>query len=130
MRIDMGKGLLRKIKEGIEPTPPTPMHEQYIDLGEIEFEEESGGGGMEIKVAELLRYDDIGSITNEVYNGNILFIDFSNIANDELQMKRVTAELKSVIRDVHGDLAGIGKNYLIVTPTGVKIDRKVIKGSY
>jgi hypothetical protein len=113
-----------------EPSPA----EQYIDLTEMALEEE-GVLGVEgaktlVRVGELFRYEDLSTLTNEVYNGNIVVVDFTSIANDDLTMKRVTSELKNVSRDVDGDVAGIGKNLLMITPRGVKIDRNKIKGAF
>lgn len=108
--------------------------EQYIDLTDMVFEDEnvmgSEGARTIVKVGELFRYDDLSTLTKEVYQDNIVIVDFTSIANDDLTMKRVTAELKSVARDVDGDVAGVGKNLLMVTPRGIKIDRNKIKGGF
>ncbi len=108
--------------------------EQYIDLTDMAFEDE-GMSGLEgartvVKVGELFRYEDLSSLTSEVYNDNIVVVDYTSIANDDLTMKRVTAELKNVARDVDGDVAGVGKNLLMLTPRGVKIDRNKVKGGF
>lgn len=126
----MAKGFLRKLKEGVEPKPVEA--DKYIDLGELEGElppPEADGPGGNIRVAELHRYEDLSDIVNFVYDGSIVLIDFSPLSGDELVLRRITNELKSVIRDVSGDLAGFGKNYLVVAPTGVRVDRKVFRGS-
>jgi len=106
--------------------------EQYIDLTDMVFEDEGligpEGAQTVVKVGELFRYEDLSQLTNEVYNGNIVVVDYTSVANDDLTMKRVTAELKNVARDVDGDVAGIGKNLLMVTPRLIKIDRNKIKG--
>lgn len=108
--------------------------EQYVDLTDMVFEDESligpEGAQTVVKVGELFRYDDLSLLTNEVYNGNIVVVDYTSIANDDLTMKRITAELKNVARDVDGDVAGVGKNLLMVTPRSVKIDRNKIKGGF
>ncbi len=108
--------------------------EQYIDLTDMAFEDE-GLAGLEnaktvVKVGEMFRYEDLSPLTNEVYNGNIVVVDYTSIANDDLTMKRVTAELKNVARDVDGDVAGVGKNLLMLTPRGVKIDRNKLRGGF
>ena len=105
----------------------------YIDLGELSFDGESGALGEPVehlvKVAEVYRYEDINDLTTHVYNGNILVIDYTSLASDELALKRITAELKSAVRDAGGDVAVIGKNLLMATPVGIKIDRAKIKGN-
>ncbi len=117
----------KKFKSEAPPGEP----DKYIDLGEMYYEGDELGGfpaKMSIKVAELHRYEDLGDLTNQVYGGNILLLDFTPIANDTLTMRRITNELRAVSRDIGGDLAGIAKNMLIVTPEGVKVDRTKIKG--
>jgi len=106
--------------------------DQYIDLGQLQFDEETTplqGRGM-IKVAEVYRYEDVSTIAQPVYNGNILILDYSAVANDSLTLKRITTELKAVARDTNGDVAAIGKNYIVVAPNGMKIDRHRIKGGF
>lgn len=122
------------------PTPQetepreTSGAEQYIDLTEMVFEDEglmgTEGAQTVVKVGELFRYEDLSALTSQVYAGNIVVVDYTSIANDDLTMKRVTAELKNVARDVDGDVAGVGKNLLMVTPKAVKIDRNKIKGGF
>lgn len=119
----------KKFKEGtVRET------DQYIDLGDMTFEDvpTTLGSGVKsmVRVAEVYRYEDINQLTSHVYNGNILIVDYNSIANDELALKRITNELKSVARDTGGDVAGIGKGILIATPGGVKVDRHKLRGSY
>ncbi len=106
----------------------------YIDLGELALEEEGIALGEPVehlvRVAEIYRYEDIGDLTSHVYNGSLLLVDFTAIANDELAVKRVTNELKNCARDCGGDVAVVAKNLLLATPSGIKIDRNKIKGAY
>ena len=105
--------------------------DQYIDLGALNFDEESplGGKGM-VKLAEIYRYEDLSPIVQPAYSGNIIIIDYSAIANDELTLKRITNELKAVARDTNGDVAAIGHNMIVVAPNGLKIDRHKVKGGF
>lgn len=104
--------------------------DQYIDLGALYFQDESTISAGGIKVAEIYRYEDVGPITQPVYQGNILMIDYSPIANDTNTLKRITNELKSVARDTNGDVAAIGHDLIVVTPRGFKIDRNKIRGGF
>jgi len=116
-----------KTKEEVQ----TVETDQYIDLGLLSFDESSPlqGKGM-VKVAEIYRYEDLSAVTQPVYNGNILLIDYSALSNDSLTLKRITNELKAVARDTNGDVAAIGKNIIVVTPNGIKVDRQKIKGGF
>jgi hypothetical protein len=106
--------------------------DSYIDLGELTFDEDAPLGTAAqhwVRVAEVYRYEDLGDLSTHVYNGDMLLIDYTSLANDELALKRMTADLKNVARDTGGDVAAVGKNYLLATPAGTKIDRNKIKGS-
>ena len=100
---------------------------KYIDLNEYDSGVEAKASGPVVRVAEVYRYEDIRRLSDIVYNGDILIIDYSSIANDDLTLRRIISELKSIAKDVNGDVAGIGKNYLIITPNGMRIARKKIK---
>ncbi len=119
---------LKKIVEG----GTAAESDAYIDLGELTFEEDQPLGVQArnwVKVAEVYRYEDLGDLVTNVYNGDMLLIDFTALANDELALKRMTADLKNVARDTGGDVAAIGKSWLLATPSGIKIDRNKIHGS-
>src|SRR5207253_10285834 len=97
----------------------------YIDLAELNFENEGGSLGEPaehlVKVAEAYRYEDISDLTTHVYNGNILLVDYTSLASDDLVLKRITAERKSPVRDSGGDVSVVGKNVLGSMPAGYKI---------
>lgn len=125
----------KQFAAGDESSPKESISaEQYIDLTEMVFEDEdlTGAEGARtiVRVGEMFRYEDLSPLTSEVYNGNIVVLDYTSIANDDLTMKRVTAELKNVARDVEGDVAGVGKNLLMITPQGIKIDRNKLRGGF
>jgi len=117
---------LRKGKEEVTPVET----DQYIDLGAMFFPDEGALSGSSVKVAEIYRYEDVSALSQPVYDGNVVLIDYSNMANDQAELKRVTNELKNVARDTNGDVAAIGNNLIVVTPNGMRIDRHKIKGGF
>jgi len=119
---------LKKLVEG----GTTAESDAYIDLGEFTFDDEQPLGTNAdhwVRVAEVYRYEDLNELTTHVYNGDMLLVDYTSLANDELALKRITADLKNVARDTGGDVAAIGKNWILATPSGVKIDRNKIRGN-
>ena len=102
----------------------------YIDLEEYTKDHElfDATASMMVRVAEIRSYDDLREYANYVYKGNMLLLDFSAIANDDVVLKRVTADLQKLVADINGDLAGFSKTTMIVAPTGVKIDRTKARG--
>ncbi|MHB1471234.1 MAG: cell division protein SepF [Thermoplasmataceae archaeon] len=103
---------------------------KFIDLNNFRFPEEKQGITTTLKVAEIYRFEDIRRITDQIYGGNIVLLDCSNVSNDDILMRRVIEEVKAIGRDVSGDVAGLGKNLIAITPKGIVIDRNRIRGSY
>jgi SepF-like predicted cell division protein (DUF552 family) len=129
-------GFLKKVmrKDEEEEEPEIEGIGRYIDLATYKGSERAGTrkrGGIEVKVAEIEGYESLRPLSNFVYEGNILILDFTAIANDDLALRRIITELKRLVEDVGGDLAGISKNLLLVTPKNVAIDRhKIRRGFY
>lgn len=112
-------------------TAPKPRSDekQYIDLEEMSQGSEmmDGTARMMVRAAEIRRYEDLRDFANYVYQGNILLLDFSPIEKDEIVLRRVTGDLKKLVQDINGDIAGLGKMF-IITPTGVRVDRQKAHG--
>ena len=99
--------------------------ENFIDLSDYstEMTEALAAGGMYVKIAEITSYEQLRAVTNFVYDGNILILKVGPIADDEEHLKRVSRDLKQLSYDINGDVAGLGKDIIIITPAGVKVDR-------
>lgn len=85
---------------------------------------------MHVRVGEIQGYEDLKTFLDYVYGGNVLILDFSPLAEEEVILKRITSEIKKAVQDMDGDVAGIGGNLMVITPSGVKIDRKKLRGGY
>lgn len=104
--------------------------EEYteLDLGQYEAVLEEAPAKMYVRVAQLTSLNELPELKKEIYDGNIIIIDISLIKNDKLTSERAIKDLKQVAADVHGDIVGVGDDYVIVTPMSVKIDRTKILG--
>ncbi|MCI4326143.1 MAG: cell division protein SepF [Thermoplasmata archaeon] len=103
----------------------------FLDLGTMGFEEEGGVATRgSIRLAEVLRYDDIRAASKLAYQGDIVIIDYTSVANDQNTIRRMSIDLKNVAKDVNGDVAGIAKNLIALTPAGIRIDRQKIRPSF
>jgi filamentous hemagglutinin family protein len=100
--------------------------EKYIDT----TQDKNIPANMHVGIGEIQRYEDIKKLSDYVYGGNVLILDFSPISDEEVILKRITDELRKITDDIGGDIAGIGNNLMIVSPSGVKIDRRKIRGKY
>ena len=104
----------------------------YVDLEK--YVETTGegtqGAKMFVRVGEIQRYEDLKEFVDYVYGGNILILDFSQIADEEVILKRITSDLKKMIGEINGDIAGIGNNLMIISPTDVKVERRKLRGKF
>jgi uncharacterized protein len=105
----------------------------FLDLGSMQFEDEAGalaGNKGNVRLAEILRFEDVHEISKLAYQGDIVILDYTSIANDSIAMKRLSIDLKNVAKDTGGDVAGIAKNLIAITPAGIRIDRQKIRPSF
>ena len=105
----------------------------FLDLGTMSFEDEAGalaGQKGTVRLAEILRFEDLHGISKLAYQGDIVLLDYTSIANDQMAVKRMSIDLKNVAKDTGGDVAGIAKNLLAITPAGIRIDRQKIRPSF
>uniref|UniRef100_A0A7C4S5P2 DUF552 domain-containing protein n=1 Tax=Geoglobus ahangari TaxID=113653 RepID=A0A7C4S5P2_9EURY len=104
--------------------------EEYeeLDLSEFEAELEEDTETY-IKVAEITSFNDIPEIRRQIYDGNIIIADLAFLKHDKITLDRILKDLKQLAEDVRGDIVGLGEDYIIITPMGIKIDRNKIRGS-
>ncbi len=105
----------------------------FLDLGTMQFEDEAGalaGNRGAVRMAEILRFEDLHQVTKLAYGGDIVILDYTSISNDQVAVKRMSIDLKNVAKDTGGDVAGIAKNLLAITPAGIRIDRQKIRPSF
>ncbi|MBA7528508.1 hypothetical protein ES705_20695 [subsurface metagenome] len=125
MGIKGGLGKLFVKKEGIE------NEADYLDLDIEEYEEGLKGEEsvkMYIKTAELTGLYDIPELKKEIYAGNMLILDISRARQDKVLVEKAIKDLKMAALDVGGDIAGISDDQVVVTPMGIKIERKKLSG--
>ncbi|MFA5103036.1 MAG: cell division protein SepF [Candidatus Thermoplasmatota archaeon] len=110
----------------------TGTAEGYIDLEKYADAQVGGipGARMHVAIGEIQRYEDLKNLTDFVYGGNMLILDFTSISDQEVLLKRVTNELKRITDDIGGDVAGIGNNLMVVSPSGVKVERRKLRGKF
>jgi SepF-like predicted cell division protein (DUF552 family) len=110
----------------------TGATEGYIDLEKYvdTTQDKNVSASMRVGIGEIQRYEDIKKFSDYVYSGNVLILDFTPISDEEVILKRITNELHRIADDMGGDIAGIGNNLMIISPGGVKIDRRKIRGKF
>jgi hypothetical protein len=102
----------------------------FIDLGAMQFEDELEsltGAKCAVRMAEILRFEDLHQVSKIAYQGDLVILDYTSIANDPIAVRRMSIELKNIAKDTKGDVAGIAKNLLALTPAGIRIDRNKLR---
>lgn len=78
-----------------------------------------------LKAMPLRKLADLDEIKSEVKSGNILIIKVSPLANKSVEdIKTAVNELCSFAEAVAGDIARLGEERIVVTPSGVRIWRE------
>jgi SepF-like predicted cell division protein (DUF552 family) len=110
----------------------TATTEGYIDLEKYADAQvgNMAGARMRVAIGDIQRYEELKDLTDFVYGGNVLILDFTAISDQEVLLKRVTNELKRITDDIGGDVAGIGNNLMVVSPNGVKVERRKLHGKF
>lgn len=120
--------LLRRKEAPRGPQKPREPR-RFIDLYNVKISTDISLRST-VKVAEIYRYEDILPISDLVLEGNIVILDLNRVSNDESLMKRVTEEIVAISKDHGGDAAALSREMIIVTPRGVAVDRRKIRGPY
>lgn len=78
-----------------------------------------------LKAMPLRKLSDLTKIKSEVESGNILIIKVSPLANKNVEdIKTAVNELCSFAEAVDGDIARLGEERIVITPSGVRIWRE------
>jgi len=78
-----------------------------------------------LKAMPLRKLGDLETIKTEVKSGNILIVKVSPLANKSIEdIKRAVNELCEFVKTVDGDIARLGEERIVVTPSGVRIWRE------
>ena len=118
-------GIMDKLLGKTERVPVEEYEE--LDLGEYEAEI-VGEAETYIKVAEITGLNEVPEVRRQIYEGNIVIADIAFLKHDKLTMDRILKDLRQLAEDVGGDIVGLGEDYIIIAPTGIKVDRNKIKG--
>ncbi|MGC8608979.1 MAG: cell division protein SepF [Thermoplasmata archaeon] len=106
---------------------PTDDKIKFIDLANITIPNDIEDQKI-VKVAEIYTYEDMIEALKYSYDGNILLLDISGVS-DDLNEKKIIDKSINVSKEINGDTAKIAKNMIMITPSGIKIDRDKFRGN-
>lgn len=97
----------------------------FIDLGEYDIEDQESV--MKVRMIEVIRKIDISSVKNQMGKGRILLIDVSKFEGDDAEKEGTVSDLKSVVRELGGQLFTVNESTALITPINVAVDKVKIK---
>ncbi len=78
-----------------------------------------------LKAMPLRRLEDIASIKQEINSGNIVILKISPLAKKSIDdVKRAVNELLAFAQSVGGDIARLGEERVVITPSSIRIWRQ------
>ncbi|MFQ5762945.1 MAG: cell division protein SepF [Candidatus Bathyarchaeia archaeon] len=94
------------------------------DPSRIEESEEKSAGTY-VKAISLSDYSDVNSIKEELQSGNVLIVKITPLATKSIEdVKNAIDELKAYVETVGGDIARLGEERIVITPSAIRIWRK------
>jgi len=83
-----------------------------------------------LKSSVLRSLEDLDNVKNEVKSGNILVLRVDTMAEKSMDdVKRAISELAEFVGQIGGDIARLGEERIVVTPSFVKVWRERPKES-
>jgi SepF-like predicted cell division protein (DUF552 family) len=95
---------------------------EFVDLNDYSapmFAQSDAG----IKVVEVTSQRDLKAIIDMAYRGNILVLDFSRFAEGDSVKRDIVQRLLEVARDVSGAFTEVSDRLMILSPSGLNIDK-------
>jgi SepF-like predicted cell division protein (DUF552 family) len=77
-----------------------------------------------VKAVTLREFADVTKIQSEVKSGNILIVRITPLAKKSVEdTKKAINQLCDYVKEVNGDIARLGEERIVITPSTVKIWR-------
>ena len=108
-------GLFDKLK-----TPSS--QEEYLD---IEHQEESVMQRSVVEVERIENLADTERIQKKIRSGSIMLVKIKELRSRDMnELKRAIDRVKKTVTALNGDIAGVGEDWIVVTPGHAKIHRE------
>jgi SepF-like predicted cell division protein (DUF552 family) len=76
-----------------------------------------------IKVVEMMSHRDLKAVVDMAYRGNILVLDFSRFADGDAAKKDIAKRLLDISMDINGAFTEVSERLMILSPSGLNIDK-------
>lgn len=99
--------------------------QRKVETSEKDRTSEEQTSRIYLKAFPLRRLSDLETIKREVESGNVLIVKISPLASKSVEdVKTAVNELCDFVKLVNGDIARLGEERIVVTPTNVRVWRE------
>lgn len=120
----------QRIPEETPSDTSTPVNSRITRNSPSSSTSPSMPGKVYLKAMPLKSVKDVDIIKKEVKSGNILIVKVSPLAKKSVDdVKRAVSELCDFTESVGGDIARLGEERVVVTPSFVRIWREKVEAS-
>jgi SepF-like predicted cell division protein (DUF552 family) len=114
-----------KVMGRIKKTEKTEPRTETKTTPAAQVEPTTCGGTVYLKALPLRDLEDVDAIKREVKEGNILILKVSPLARKSVDdVKRAVSELLEFTQGVGGDIARLGEERVVITPSSIRIWRE------
>ena len=96
--------------------------EEFVEL---DMEEEKVDKKLLVEVERLDNYADSDRLQRKVREGSILLVKIKDLKTKDMEeLKRSVDKLRKTCLAINGDIAGMGEDWLILTPSTAQVHRE------
>lgn len=120
MSYNFQDGDLMKFSIFKKEEPKEVAVEEYTEIPA----EEDTSSKVNIVIDHIEGMIDVDKIIRKVRTGNIVIAKIKDLRDNNMEeLKHCISKLKTATANINGDIAGVGEEWIIVTPAMAKIDR-------
>lgn len=91
-------------------------------------EEERTDGRVLLHIERLSDFSDSDRIQQRLRDGHLMIVKIRDLRQkDAVELKRAVAKIRKTCLALNGDIAGLGDDWIIVTPPTARIDRQQVQ---
>ena len=96
------------------------------DYVEVEHEEETPAPGqLMVEIERMDSYNDAERVQRKVRDGIMMLVKIKDLKSKDMEeLKRSVEKVRRTCLAVNGDIAGLGDDWLVVTPASARVHRE------
>ena len=100
--------------------------DEYATLAQ--GDEEQPDGKMLLHIERLSDFSDSDRIQQRLRDGHLMIVKIRDLRQkDAIELKRAVAKIRKTCLALNGDIAGLGDDWIIVTPATARIHRQQVQ---